>query len=95
MDVVWFLRKVFRTIECSWLTPPLHHQNYSKFTTKALIYIFLKVWEWSLALAMKLIITCRSPSSESSGEPEGDGDMQEHEYSGIKGALGVTIHDYL
>jgi hypothetical protein len=26
---------------------------------------------------------------------EGDGDMQEYKYSGIKGALGVTIHDYL
>jgi hypothetical protein len=25
--------------------------------------------------------------------PEGDDDKQEHECSGIKGVLGVTIHD--
>jgi hypothetical protein len=56
--VVWFLRKVFRTIECSWLTPPLYHHN-------------------------------------AQVRPEGDNDMQEHEYGGIKGALGVTVHDYV
>jgi hypothetical protein len=58
MDVVWFLRKVFRTIDCTWLTPPLHYQNYSKFTTKAIIYIFLKsVREW------RVMVTCRSIST--------------------------------